>query len=64
MNIIYKINFWDDSINLFGKKFVNNNINNCYLLINNKETKLCEYLKLKKEQKIKFELKLKLIEKK
>ena len=63
INIIYKIDSSKNSIKLFGKYFVNNNINNCYLLINNKEEKLCEYLELNEEQKKKNELKIKLIEK-
>ena len=63
MNIIYIIYSGEDSIKLFGKDFVNNNINNCYLLIDNKENKLCEYLELNEKQKKKNELKIKLIEK-
>ena len=61
--IIYEIYSWLNSIRLFGEEFVKNNINNCYLLIANKEMKLCEYLDLDKEQKEKNELIIKLIEK-
>ena len=33
-------------IKLFDNKFVNNNKKNCYLSINNKRHKLCEYLEI------------------
>ena len=37
MTIIHRIDFGDDGIYLFGEKFVENNKNNCYLLIDGKE---------------------------
>ena len=63
--IKYKINEDDKFIKLFGSNFVDNNKNNCKLIINNEEKELCEYLDVKssvnkKETNI-FELKLKLI---
>ena len=61
MTITYKIPY-DNSIRLFGKDFVKNNINNCYLLIYGKENKLCEKLILNQEQKNKDILEIKLIE--
>ena len=61
MTIIYEIKY--DCIKLFGEEFVKDNINNCYLLIDNDEVELCEYLYLNEEQKKKNELKIKLIEK-
>jgi len=36
------------AIRLFGKKFVQNNINNCKIIINNKEQKICECYKINK----------------
>ena len=61
MTITYKIPY-DNSIRLFGYDFVKNNINNCYLLIDGQKIKLCEKLILKKEQKNKNILEIKLIE--
>ena len=63
MTIIYEITPWIGSIRLFGEKFVINNINNCYLLIDDEEIELCDYLELNEEQKKKNYLKIKLIEK-
>ena len=62
MTIIYNIQSYDNSIRLFGNNFVKNNINNCYLLIDGQKIKLCEKLILKKEQKNKNILEIKLIE--
>ena len=46
-------------IKLFGKKFIENNKNNCKIIIDNKEQDLIEYLKINKNEKI---LKIKLKE--
>ena len=47
------------TIKLFGKKFIENNKNNCKIIIGNKEQDLIEYLKINKNEKI---LKIKLKE--
>ena len=58
MTIIYKnIN----KIKLFGKLFVNNNKGNCYLVINNREYNLIEYISLD-NNKNKGNITIKLIE--
>ena len=65
MIIIYKINGKDNQdedkyeIKLFGEKFIENNKNNCKIIIDNKEQDLIEYLKINKNEKI---LKIKLKE--
>ena len=64
MTFIFEIKKNKDSIKLFGDDFVKNNINNCYLLIEGQENKLCEYLKLNLEKINKDILEIKLIEKK
>ena len=46
-------------IKLFGEKFIENNKNNCKIIIENKEQDLIEYLKINKNEKI---LKIKLKE--
>ena len=51
ITIIYKIFFSDNYINLFGDFFVKNNIDNCYLLIDGKQRKLCKKLELSQKQK-------------
>ena len=61
INIIYNIKDNEKRIRLFGEKFVKNNINNCYLLINNKKYEICEYYKLKGEKE---NLKIKMIKNK
>jgi len=48
MTIIYDVDNNKDEIKIFGKNFVENNKNNCYLLINNKKHELCESVKLNK----------------
>ena len=58
INIIYNIKDDKKKIRIFGKEFVENNKNNCYLLINNEKYEICEYYKLNKERK-KLEIKLK-----
>ena len=61
MNKKYGIDKYKYSIELFGYYFVNDNINNCYLLIDNQKIKLCEKLILNQEQKNKNILEIKLI---
>ena len=58
MIIIYKIE-GKNKIQLFGSKFIENNKNNCKIIINNKELNIVEYLNVNKEDKI---LKIKLKE--
>ena len=62
ITIKYKIYFSDKYINLFGEFFVKNNIDNCYLLIDGQQRKLCEKLELSQKQKEKWILEIKLIE--
>jgi len=57
--IIYSINENDKKIKIFGKTFVENNINNCKIKIDNKEKELSEYYNIKND-KIK-DIKIKLI---
>ena len=64
MTIIYKIDKNKDEIRIFGEYFVENNKDNCILLINGQEIKLCEIYKLNNKQKNNDTLKVKLIEKK
>ena len=64
MNIIYEIIKNIEGINIFGSKFVENNEDNCYLLIDNEQRELCSYFKLEKKLKEKNELAIKLIERK
>ena len=61
---VIKINYSISSegkIKLFGKKFVENNKNNCFLFINNKLIELCEYYTIDKSETI-YELSVDLIE--
>ena len=51
-----------DEIKIFGTNFVENNKDNCYLLIDGKQCELCEFYKLKNNQKNKSTLEIKLIE--
>ena len=50
MNIIYKINKNEKSIKLFDSKFVKNNKNNCFILINNKRCEICEYYDINEKE--------------
>ena len=65
-NIFYfqiNINYGNrNKIKIFGDKFVNNNKDNCYLLINGQQFELCEYLELNENQKKDNTLEIKLIE--
>ena len=51
MTILYKIDKDKEKIKLFGDNFVNNNKNNCCLLIEGKRTELCTELILNEKQK-------------
>jgi len=62
ITIIYNVDKKMDSINIFGSDFVRINCNNCYLLIDGKEFKLSEKLKLNQRQKEKNTLEVKLVE--
>ena len=50
-------------IRLFGKEFVSNNKNKCFLIINNKKSELVEYYYLNNKEKINDKLVIKYIEK-
>ena len=62
ISIRYKIVPGDTEIKLFGKNFVENNKNNCHLLIDGDPNKLFQYYKLSNEQKNKDHIEIKLIE--
>ena len=47
MNIIYKISNQTTKIKIFGKQFVENNINNCLIVVENKVNYLTEFYNLK-----------------
>ena len=68
MSIVYKINKFDEEIQLFGEgyenSFVENNKENCYLLINGNKHQLCKKIKLSEDQKKNETLEIKLIEEK
>ena len=51
MTIIYDMDKNKDEIKIFGTNFVENNKDNCYLLIDGKQCELCEFYKLKNNQK-------------
>ena len=57
MTIIYNINK-DNQIKLFDNYFVNKNKNNCYLIIDNIEQELTDYIKIKTKEQKKLEIKL------
>ena len=59
MTIIYKNK---NSITIFGKDFVNNNKNNCYLIINGKQIELCKKLDMNENKIENNQLKIILIE--
>ena len=59
ISIVYNIKKNDNFIKLFGEKFVNNNIDKCKIIINNKEYKICENFYLKNNNVNKLNVKLK-----
>ena len=61
MNIFYEIKV-ENKIKIFGKNFVDNNRNNCKIIINNKERKICEYLNINENMRKNDKLKIKLKE--
>ena len=56
INIIYKIEYDEDEIKIFGSDFVKNNKNKCYLEIDNKKVDLCSFLELTEKQKNKEQI--------
>ena len=55
INIIYYINK-GDNINIFGSKFVKNNINNCKMIIDNNEYKIAEKYNIKNNNNNKLKI--------
>ena len=51
MTIIHNIGEKDEKIKIFGDTFVNNNKNNCYIVIEGKQRELCSELVLSKNKK-------------
>ena len=62
MIIIYQIDKKEDYMIIFNEIFVENNKNNCYLIIDNQQKELCSLLQLNKKQKERNTLEIKLIE--
>ena len=58
ITIIYNINK-NDNIKIFGKEFIKNNINNCKMIINNKEEQISESFNAYNYKKVKIIIKLK-----
>ena len=61
MTLLYK--FKENSVQIFGEKFVNNNKNNCYLLIDERERELCSTIGLNEINVINGIFKIILVEK-
>ena len=60
INIIYDINKENkENINIFGEKFVENNLNICRMIIDNIEYEISEKYNIKNYNKNKLEIKLK-----
>ena len=62
MKILYNIDKYENEIQLFGKNFVINNKDNCYLIIEGQKYDICSKWKLDKNQKKKNILEIILIE--
>ena len=62
MTIIYNIGFIEDKIELFGKEFVENNKNNCFIIVDGKQQALCTHLILDDKMKKQNTLEIKLVE--
>ena len=62
LEIYYQFENGTELIKLFGEKFVDNNRDNCYLLIDEKQVKLCSEYKLNDKEKEQKFLEIKLIE--
>ena len=58
MTIIYNINRKEKQLKLFGKNFINNNKENCYIVINGEKSELQEYIDITKLKGNKLEVKL------
>ena len=56
--------YYNQRVRLFGDTFVHNNVNNCALVVENKEYKLCNKIDMNKMKKIgnEYEIKLKIKE--
>ena len=59
ITIKYKINHDVDSMKIFGNEFVENNINNCKIVINGEEFNLKERYNISSNDKEELEIKLK-----
>ena len=57
--IIYKISSYDNTVKIFGKKFVENNIDKCKIIFKEKECQLNDYVQINNKNN-KEELKIKL----
>ena len=57
MTIIYNINN-QNRIKIFGKYFVENNKNNCNLIINSIKQELTDYIEIKEKEQKHLEIKL------
>ena len=62
MTIIYRVDEYKDNIKLFGDKFVLNNKDHCYLLIEGQKYELTEFYELNNKQKQNKTFEIKLIE--
>ena len=63
ITIKYKINHDVDSMKIFGNEFVQNNLNNCKIIINEEEFNLKERYNISSNDKEELEIKLKGINK-
>jgi len=59
INIIYDIQRDEENIKIFGNKFVENNVNKCKIIIDNKEIKITEDYYVKGYNNKKLIIKLK-----
>ena len=59
ISIKYKINKEDNKIKIFGEEFVKNNINNCTMVIDNKEYKISEWFQIQNYKRDNIIVKLK-----
>ena len=62
ISLIYKVKEKNNKIKLFGHEFVNNNKDNCIIIIDKEELKLCQYYKQEENKFKKKEFKIKLKE--
>ena len=59
ITIIYKINKNEKKIQLFSREFIDNNKNNCKIIIDNKEQEIIEYIDINEEMEKKDKLEIK-----